>query len=103
MMRLSYPVNFTRCGGASFERFETKFETKNWFNGMSNPSERIDIKNRIDVEGALSTISFDTKIKGEKKMWSRPPHKLALDYMWYIGELSTSHRVGFRKFYDLNA
>ena len=34
-------------------------------------------------------------------MWRRPPHKLALDYMWYAGELSTSHRVSFAKFYDL--
>jgi uncharacterized protein YcaQ len=34
-------------------------------------------------------------------MWSRPPHKIALDYMWYTGELSTSHRVNFSKYYDL--
>jgi len=34
-------------------------------------------------------------------MWKRPPHKLALDYMWYAGELSTSHRKNFTKFYDL--
>lgn len=32
---------------------------------------------------------------------ARPPHKLALDYMWYAGDLSTSHRQDFRKFYDL--
>lgn len=34
-------------------------------------------------------------------MWSRPPHKLALDYLWYAGELSTAHRINFTKFYDL--
>ena len=35
-------------------------------------------------------------------MWSRPPHKLALDYMWYAGDLATSHREKFKKFYDLS-
>ena len=34
-------------------------------------------------------------------MWRRPPHKLALDYLWYAGELSTSHRENFKKYYDL--
>ncbi len=34
-------------------------------------------------------------------MWNRPPHKRALDYMWYAGELATSHRENFLKFYDL--
>jgi len=34
-------------------------------------------------------------------MWARPPHKLALDYMWYTGELATSHRVNFTKYYDI--
>ena len=34
-------------------------------------------------------------------MWSRPPHKMALDYMWYAGELATCHRINFTKYYDL--
>jgi len=34
-------------------------------------------------------------------MWARPPHKRALDYMWYMGQLTTSHRENFTKFYDL--
>jgi uncharacterized protein YcaQ len=59
------------------------------------------IKDRIHHEGPLSTRAFDTKIKGEKTMWKRPPHKKALDYMWYSGELTTSHRENFVKFYDL--
>ena len=31
----------------------------------------------------------------------RPPHKLALDYLWLKGELSVSHRDKFIKYYDL--
>jgi len=34
-------------------------------------------------------------------MWGKPPHKLALDYMWYTGELATCHRVNFTKYYDI--
>lgn len=56
---------------------------------------------RIREEGPLSTHAFDTKVKGTKGMWKRPPHKVELDKMWYAGVLATSHRVGFKKFYDL--
>lgn len=61
-----------------------------------------EIKARISAEGALSTHAFDTKVTGKKEMWARPPHKRALDYLWYIGELSTCHRENFTKYYDLS-
>lgn len=59
------------------------------------------IKARISQEGPLSTHAFDTKIVGKKEMWARPPHKRALDQLWYAGELATSHREKFIKYYDL--
>lgn len=59
------------------------------------------IKARIAEEGPLSTHAFDTKIAGNKEMWARPPHKRALDQLWYAGELATSHRDKFIKYYDL--
>lgn len=58
------------------------------------------IRTRIAQEGALSTHAFDTKVES-REMWARPPHKKALDQMWYAGELATSHRENFVKFYDL--
>ena len=33
--------------------------------------------------------------------WMRPPHKLALDYLWLKGDLCVSHRKGFTKYYDI--
>ncbi|MEL6216279.1 MAG: crosslink repair DNA glycosylase YcaQ family protein, partial [Pseudomonadota bacterium] len=30
-----------------------------------------------------------------------PPHKRALEYLWYAGTLTTSHRENFIKYYDL--
>jgi len=59
------------------------------------------IKQRIADEGPLSTKAFDSKVIERTHLWERPPHKKALDYMWYTGELATSHRVNFGKFYDL--
>lgn len=56
---------------------------------------------RIEAEGPLSTHAFDTKVAGAKGMWKHPPHKVELDRMWYAGVLATSHRVGFKKYYDL--
>jgi uncharacterized protein YcaQ len=56
---------------------------------------------RITKEGPLSTKDFDSKTNGKKKIWSRPPHKQVLDYLWYSGTLATSHREKFTKFYDL--
>ncbi len=60
-----------------------------------------ELVSRIDEEGPLSTHAFDTKIDGPREMWRRPPHKQGLDYLWYNGQLTTSHREGFTKFYDL--
>jgi uncharacterized protein YcaQ len=60
-----------------------------------------DILNRIRTEGPLSTHAFDSEIEGPREMWSRPPHKRMLDYLWYAGVLATTRRDGFTKVYDL--
>lgn len=82
------------------ERMKTRFERSSRWN--VDDALFKDIKARISDEGPLSTHAFDTKITGKKEMWARPPHKRALDYLWYIGELSTCHRENFTKFYDLS-
>ena len=60
-----------------------------------------DILTRIRAEGPLSTNAFDSEIEGPREMWSRPPHKRRLDYLWYAGVLSTTRRDGITKVYDL--
>lgn len=96
------PMSFYPMWRRQFTRLEAKVRGWEWHRGMLDAQGRNAIKDRIRAEGPLSTESFDTKIPpAKKKMWARPPHKLALDYMWYAGELSTSHRVSFKKFYDL--
>jgi uncharacterized protein YcaQ len=86
-----------------FVRLEAKVRKWEWHRNMLDADGRNHLLERIREEGPLSTAAFDTKVKNPKpKMWNRPPHKLALDYLWYAGELSTSHRENFKKFYDLS-
>ncbi len=95
------PTRFYPMWKRQFRRMKEKIDRAGYFSNMSDARGRNAIKARIASQGPLSTHAFDTKVKGKKKMWSRPPHKMALDYMWYAGELSTSHRESFKKFYDL--
>jgi hypothetical protein len=95
------PIDTYPMWQRQFRRLEAKVRKWEWHKGMLDKNGRNAIKDRITEEGPLCTKAFDTKIEGKKEMWARPPHKLALDYMWYAGELSTSHRENFTKFYDL--
>jgi uncharacterized protein YcaQ len=95
------PMKFLPMWRRQFDRMRAYYDRAGWVKGLPDAEGRQKIKDRIAREGALSTHAFDTKIEGERQMWHRPPHKLALDYMWYAGELATCHRVNFTKYYDL--
>ena len=96
------PMEFYPMWRRQFRRLKERIDRSSWYGTMLDAAGRDAIKTRIANEGPLSTHAFDTKVSGEKGMWKRPPHKLALDYMWYAGELATSHRENFKKFYDLS-
>ncbi|MGB0908493.1 MAG: winged helix-turn-helix domain-containing protein [Maricaulaceae bacterium] len=94
------PIEFYPVWRRQFRRMERRFEnSKRWTTDRALIG---DILARIDNEGPLSTHAFETKTVDKSVMWARPPHKRTLDYLWYIGELSTSHRENFTKFYDLS-
>jgi uncharacterized protein len=95
------PMDYLPMWRRQFRRKKEQMDRPGWFKNPPDKSTRKAVLERIRNEGPLSTHAFDTKVVGEKKLWSRPPHKLALDYMWYSGELATCHRVNFTKFYDL--
>ncbi len=84
-----------------FDRLKTQLEKASYH----RPDRIVEWKDilvgRITEEGPLSTKDFTSKREGQKKVWSRPPHKQVLDYLWYTGTLATSHREKFTKFYDL--
>lgn len=96
------PMEFYPMWKRQFRRMRERIDNANWYKSMLDEAGRNAIKQRIFEEGPLSTHAFDTKVQGVKEMWTRPPHKLALDYMWNCGELATSHRENFKKFYDLS-
>ena len=92
------PIEFYPIWNWQFKRMQKKFERRKW---RPDPELLKNITSRIIAEGPLSTHAFDTKVFDKSEMWARPPHKRALDYLWYTGKLTTSHRENFTKFYDL--
>lgn len=95
------PMEFLPMWERQFRRMKQKVESSSWYGKSLDGKVLEAVKRRISDEGPLSTHAFDTKIEGKREMWRRPPHKIALDYLWYAGELATCHREGFTKFYDL--
>ncbi|SMR70948.1 hypothetical protein SAMN04488030_0567 [Aliiroseovarius halocynthiae] len=83
-----------------FDRLGAHVGRSEWYQSGLAKAQITEIRDRIEREGALSTHAFDTKVE-KREMWARPPHKKALDQMWYAGELATCHRKNFVKFYDL--
>jgi len=96
------PVEFYPMWTRQFTRLKKWLDNTKRYQSILAETDLNAIRTRIENEGPLSTHAFNTKLKDKKKMWSRPPHKLGLDYLWYAGELSTSHREKFKKFYDLS-
>jgi len=95
------PMEFYPMWQRKFHKVKHKTDRSKYYEDLKNNPWKDEVKSRITTEGPLSTRDFGSKIEGEKKMWSRPPHKQVLDYLWYVGELATSHRENFQKFYDL--
>lgn len=94
------PMEVLPYWGRQFRRLGEKAARAEWYRSGLGGQEVAAIRARIAAEGPLSTHAFETKAES-RAMWARPPHKKALDQMWYAGELATSHRENFVKFYDL--
>lgn len=95
------PMSFLPMWQRHFSKRRERMDKAGWYKSKPGPDECAAIKDRIAREGPLSTHDFDTKITDRSHAWARPPHKLALDYMWHGGELATCHRDGFTKVYDV--
>jgi uncharacterized protein YcaQ len=95
------PMALLPIWARQFRRMKAKIDRSSWWKGMPGPEGRAAIKARIAQEGPLCTRDFEAEAPRKKEMWARAPHKMALDYMWYAGELATCHRRGFEKVYDI--
>lgn len=85
-----------------FHRLGEKAARAQWYQSGLAQAETEAIHARIKAEGPLSTHAFDSA-RDSTEMWSRPPHKKALEQMWYAGVLGTAERRNFVKYYDLGA
>ncbi|MGB0440579.1 MAG: DNA glycosylase AlkZ-like family protein, partial [Paracoccaceae bacterium] len=97
------PMAFLPVWQRQFRRMKAKVAGSSWFGDALDADLLAQVMGRIRDEGPLSTRDFDTEPAGPRAMWVRPPHKKALDYLWYAGDLATSRRDGFTKVYDLAA
>ena len=72
---------------------------------LAGAKEQQQILAQIAKNGPMCSRDFgDTfKQRADKSLhaWMRPPHKLALDFLWLKGDLCVSHRKGFIKYYDI--
>jgi uncharacterized protein YcaQ len=83
-----------------FDRLGQRAAKAAWYRSRLTTADVRAIRTRIEAEGPLSTHAFESGPR-KAEMWARPPHKKALEQMWYAGQLATSHRENFVKFYDL--
>lgn len=97
------PIEFYPWWGRQFARMTKRIGKSTWAKHAPPAKEWDKIRQRIEAEGPLSSRDFKSA-KADKSIhpWMRPPHKLALDYMWYQGDLATAHRRNFVKYYDLS-
>ncbi|MEQ5871742.1 YcaQ family DNA glycosylase [Sagittula sp. NFXS13] len=93
------PMEMLPLWQRQFERMKRKVGGS-WYVGVASDALTQEILTRVREEGPLCTRDFDTVVE-KRAMWQRPPHKKALDYLWYAGELATCHREGVIKYYDL--
>ena len=94
------PMAFFPMWRMQFSRMGEKVQNK-WYRIARAGEVMGAVYRRIEAEGPLSTHAFDTRVQGKAKMWARPPHKKALERLWYAGELATAYRRNFVKYYDL--
>lgn len=84
-----------------FKRRAKAMERGSWGCAMPPPDVRKEILTRIEREGALCSRDFGKSSDQTVGAWTKPPHKVALDWLWISGRLAVTHRRGFIKHYDL--
>ncbi|MFM2389599.1 MAG: hypothetical protein RLZZ437_1154 [Pseudomonadota bacterium] len=76
-----------RWTGWQRQGFEEKFDT---------------VLRQIAEHGPVSSSDVgEGEARGSGGWWDWHPSKAALEYLWRIGEIAVTRRVGFRKVYDL--
>ena len=89
-----------------FERYRKEVLARPWWRERIGPEpEKVvaGVLERLRREGPLLSRDFeDERGPGaDKAWWGWKPQKVALEYLWRVGELAIAGRVNFHKIYDL--
>jgi uncharacterized protein YcaQ len=88
-----------------FERYRRRLEARGWWQRrkVDDPEGVIrHVLERIRSEGPLMSRDFEHRGSRERDFWwGWKPQKSALEYLWWVGELSVARRVHFHKVWDL--
>ncbi len=95
------PIDFFPMWRRQFERLGEQLKRRGWHVDEAGSEHHEAVRARIEEDGPLCTKDFDTTAEKIDGQWTHPPHKRALEYLWYSGALTTSHREKFIKYYDL--
>ncbi|MFP3942539.1 MAG: winged helix-turn-helix domain-containing protein [Alphaproteobacteria bacterium] len=96
------PVDWYPHWHHRFRQFERRIRRNpRWREKLGGTRVIKAVRRRIEKDGPLEARDFAGESKGTGPWWGWSPHKAALEYLWFTGELAISGRAGFRKIYDL--
>jgi hypothetical protein len=88
-----------------FKRYEGRLlNPSSWINRLGKERDQIlaFVRQRIEREGPLRSQDFEHNRQGQSAgWWDWKPQKIALEYLWFTGELMITRREKFQKVYDL--
>lgn len=85
------PTEFYPYWNIQYQRMKEKIDKSKYYKNILDESGIKSMLSRFEEEGSLNTKDFD----------SDSIHKSTLEYLWYSGVLGTSHRINFRKYYNI--
>jgi uncharacterized protein YcaQ len=88
-----------------FAQYEKKLRQARWFaERLGDEPDKLltTVRDRLVREGPLRSQDFEHDRQGKSAgWWDWKPQKLALEYLWFTGELMIARRESFQKVYDL--
>ena len=60
------------------------------------------VRETVRRQGAMSSKDFESGPRDAAGWWNWKPAKIALEYLFDMGELMVSHRFNFQRYYDLS-
>ncbi|NDJ34413.1 MAG: winged helix-turn-helix domain-containing protein [Chloroflexi bacterium] len=74
---------------------------RRWLDDADNQRVLADVRERITQEGGQRAADFKQQKREPGGWWNWKPAKMALEYLFAIGEVLVADRVNFQRVYDL--